>query len=338
MRSFGGVFHKIVGFSNLNAALDLAAKGKRRSREVQTYLARREFEISLLQLQLDKGLYRPLACRSFRIFDPKPRTIACPAFRDRVVHHAVCRQLGPIWEQGFIEHSYACRKGKGYHPALLHAQKQTHRSSFYLKCDIEKFYDSISWARLLQVLTKRFREARLRDLLAVFVQAQPSPLSQGLPIGSLTSQWFANVFLDQLDHYVLQQLRPLGYIRYMDDFVLWSNRVDSLHAMLESIHVYVDATLGLSLKWSAVRVGKCDSGLPFLGMLVFGDRLRLLNEKWRRRHRLVRRVERNLQNGLYSEDEAAHRVQSSLGMLRPLGIRRFGSSWSPVRTEERPMN
>ncbi len=199
-KSYGQCFEKIAEPENLAAALKRAAKGKNSRATVAHFLSNSEEELSLLQTELFDGTYRPRPVSQFRIMDPKPRTITCADFRDRVVHHALCSVISPFLENRFIDDSFACRIGKGSHRAVLRAQQFSRRYSYVWKADVRAFYDSVDHAVLLQMLCRRFREKRLHNLFRIILE-HPFPgqvAGKGLPIGNLTSQWFANFYLDPI--------------------------------------------------------------------------------------------------------------------------------------------
>ena len=142
MKSFGGLFERVSAAENLRAAMARAARGKRHRRPVAAFLADADTELEVLRTELLAGRYEPRPYTQFRVLDPKPRTISCADFRDRVVHHAVCDVIGPLLERRFIEHTYACRVDKGTHRAVLQAQTFSRRSAYFLKLDVRRFLEA----------------------------------------------------------------------------------------------------------------------------------------------------------------------------------------------------
>ena len=179
MKSHGGLFDGIVGVPNLERAATVAARGKRDKPEVARFLAEADVELPRLSLELATDSYRPRPYRQFRIRDPKPRTISCADFRDRVVHHAVCDVTGPLLERRFVFESYACRVGKGAHRAAARAQELARRYRYFLKLDVAGFFDSVDHSILLDLLGRSFREKRLLNLLEVIVRSSPSGAEEG---------------------------------------------------------------------------------------------------------------------------------------------------------------
>lgn len=277
MKSYGGLFERICDLANLHSAMVLAARGKRDSGPVNAFLAHADAELCLLREELRSGRYVPRPYQQFTILDPKPRVISCADFRDRVVHHAVCDIIGPLIERRLVADSYACRVGKGTHRAVLRAQELCRRYVYFLKLDVRRFFDSIDHHILLALLSRLFREPELRALLETIVR-HPVPgqaSGKGVPIGNLTSQWFANLYLDGLDHLVRDEWGLGGYIRYMDDMVLWSDSKPRLWRAHDEACAWLERERRLQLKPEATVLAPSCEGVPFLGMRVFPGRLRL---------------------------------------------------------------
>lgn len=330
-KSYGQIFEKITAPENLAAALKRAAKGKRDRTAVQRFLENADAELARLKHELESGLYHPSKYTQFKIMDPKPRIITCADFRDRVVHHAVCGIVAPLLENRFIDDSFACRVGLGSHRAVLRAQQFSRRYEYVWKADIRKFYDSVDHAVLLQMLVRRFREKRLHDLFHVLVES-PFPGQQagkGLPIGNLTSQWFANYYLDRLDHYLKEELRVPGYVRYMDDFAVWADSKEELFGIWSEARLWLLNDLKLELKESACRIQPTCQGLNYLGLQVFPSILRLQGKRLRRTRRLVRQREQQFDAGELTETELAQCVGSAQGLLGFFGFNHLlcGRAW-----------
>lgn len=323
MKSTGGLFSVIVSAENLHAAMIRAARGKTHRPAVQRFLADAGDELGRLRDELGSGSYRPRPYLQFRIMDPKPRLISCADFRDRVVHHAVCAVVSPIFERRFIDDSFACRVGKGTHRAVLRAWQLTRRFPYYWKADVASYFDSIDHTILLEMTDRLFREKALRELLRRIVEA-PLPgqaPGKGLPVGNLTSQWFANLYLDRLDHFVKETCRASGYIRYMDDFVVWGGSEGSLFGLWAEVRAFLAESLSLRLKAPGSRVAPCGEGVPFLGWRVFHGTLRLQGSRRRRSARLVHTREREYARGEITDVKLAQCVGSSVGLTRFFGLR-----------------
>ena len=231
------LFEPISDFGALRAAALRAARGKRHKPRVAQFLAGLESELLQLQRELRAGRWRPGGYTEFVVNERKPRLISAAPFRDRVVHHALCAVIGPIFERGFIADSYASLKGRGTHRAIARYETLRDRSRFVLRADIFRYFPAIDHAILKRDLRRRIACAqtlRLCDAIIDGSNAQervdllfseddlltPQSRRRGLPIGNLTSQLFGNIYLDPLDHYASEVLRA-PYLRYLDDFALF---------------------------------------------------------------------------------------------------------------------
>ncbi len=330
MRRAAHLFEGVTRFDNLLRAAGTAAKGKRETRAAAEFLERVELEVLQLQRALVAGTWRPSAAHEFVIHDPKQRTITAVPFADQVVHHALMAVLEPVFERRMIFHSYACRTGKGTHAALARVKRLVRRFPYFLRLDIASFFPSVSHAVMQETIGRVVKDRRVLDLSATILRGPPERGStgRGLPIGSLTSQWFANLLLDRLDHRVQETMRIRGYVRYMDDVVLLDERRARLHEARREIETYLANVLDLALKPSATLVAPVTEGLPFLGWLVFPGttRPRPANRKryrWRLRQRTW-----ELHRGLRSPESHRQGVASLFELLRAgdtLGLR---SQWA----------
>lgn len=329
MKSYGGLFQRIVARDTIEAAADRAARGKRGRGPVARFLADRERNIDQLQNELSGGTYRPRPYTQFGILDPKPRRISCADFRDRVVHHAVCAVLAPLIDRRLIADNYACRVGKGSHRALLRAQALARRHPWCLKTDIRRYYDTVDHGVLLARLNALCREAALQELLRVIVE-HPFPgqaAGKGLPIGNLTSQCFANLYLDQLDHWIKEVRHIPGYVRYMDDIACWTDDKDTLFALAADMRAFLAERLCLQLKEERTLVAPVSAGMPFLGWRVYPGLLRQQGKRLRRRRRPLMRREAAFRRGEISGEQ----LQDTVRALS--GPRRFFGCGERVRSE-----
>jgi hypothetical protein len=206
---------------------------------------------------------------------------------------------------------------------VFRAQTFCRRYRYFCKLDVRAFFDSVDHHTLMALLTRQFRERRLRELLGLIV-AQPvpgNPRGKGLPIGNLTSQWFANLYLDGVDHLAKEALQVPGYLRYMDDMVLWSDSKAQLWSFADAVRGYLREQRQLTLKERACVLAPVGEGLPFLGMRIFPGRLRLQRRRWQRSRRLLRRREQVFAAGELSGRALADSVRSICGGLRPFGLR-----------------
>jgi len=242
------------------------------------------------------------------ITDPKLRTISTAPFEQRIMHHAIINVLEPILDRPMIHNSYACRKGKGTHSAVLYAFDQCKTKPYFLKLDIRKYFDSIDHNILKMQLRKLIKDIRVLILLDGIIDSYQTAPERGVPIGNLTSQFFANMYLASMDHYILEKLNPSAYCRYMDDFVVWSTSQKQLKEMFAKITEYVNKNLNLYLKPPVF--GKTSQGLPFLGFLVKDKGIYLLQKSKRRVKERMKEISALIYKNNITEIKAAERLRS----------------------------
>jgi hypothetical protein len=307
MRTVGGLHAQMLDRENLLRAVHLAAKGRREQPAVAAYLDRLDEELEALRDDLASTRPRCGECVTFTIHDPKQRLITAPVFRERVLHHAVMNVCGPVLDGRLIHHSYACRKGKGTVAALHAARRAAGAAPWFLKLDVRKYFGSIPHARLFAALERVFREEQVRRLLAALVTAYRPGQTHGLAIGTLISQHLANFYLAPLDTLVLQEVRPAGYVRYMDDLALWTVDAAGARNARYRLREFAAATLGLEFKTAFSN--RTMHGMDFLGHRVFPHRLGL-NRASRLRYRAkLLRVHQDWESGHL--DEAAAQAQAT---------------------------
>ncbi len=278
MRRYGFLYGNLCSFPRLYTAFQKALKGHKSKSEAAEFCFYLDRELDKLQSELQDNSYQPQEYRYFEIFEPKQRTISVAAFRDRVVHHALIATIEPIFEKSFIHHSYATRKNKGSLAAVKQAQRYLRRYDWYLKLDIRKYFDSIEHRVLMRLIERKIKDpyilALIRKILDTSNHSSANPKGVGLPIGNLTSQFFANVYLDGFDHYVLEVLR-FPYVRYMDDMNLFSNNKADLKVAFRMCAKYLEEELNLAVKPGSVLLNNRMHGLPFLGFRIFPHLIRM---------------------------------------------------------------
>ncbi|MCP3920023.1 MAG: RNA-dependent DNA polymerase [bacterium] len=313
MRRTGGLWDEVASFENLRRAAQRAARGKRRVAGVARFLADLEPELLALQRELRSGQWRPGSPTTFRIHDPKERTITAAPLRDRVVHHALIDVLEPVLERRMVDASFACRRGKGTHAALARARRLVRRHEWFLKLDIARCFDSLDHGVVLDCLARVVKDRPVLELARTIVATDRGV---GLPIGSLTSQWFANLVLDRLDHFVLEDLRVGGYVRYMDDFVLFGDDRAALRRAHDAVARFVEHELRLRLKDRATILAPTREGLPFLGWRLYRGTTRLRPGNLRRIRARLRHRRWEHRTGQITETELAASVRSVAEHLR----------------------
>lgn len=326
------LFDKIASFPALHAAARRAIRGKRGKPGAAAFMANLERELLRLVRQLNDATWRPGRYVEIPIRDPKPRLVSAAPFRDRVVHHALCAVLAPIWERGFIDDSYANRAGFGTHRAIARYEQYRDRYRHVLRADIFRFFPAIDHAILKAAFRRRIACERTLWLLDAIVDGSnpqepvnlyfpgddlfsPFERRRGLPIGNLTSQFLANVYLNGFDHWVQDELRPAGYVRYMDDMVFFHDDRSALKKMLPEASGWLTMQRGLRLKESATRINQRNHGLGFLGVRIFPELIRVRRESLRRCLQRLSRREWQYQSGWLSEDELAVCAQSAVAHL-----------------------
>ena len=288
MRRVGHLWAELTSFGNLARAAHAAAAGKRRRPDVAAFLLDLEWNLLEIQKQLLQGRYSPGPYRTFQLLDPKPRLISAAPFRDRVVHHALTQVLEPVFEPRFSPFSFACRVGMGTHKALERAEVGVRRFRYVLKCDVRKYFASIDHEILKARLARAVKCGPTLDLAARIVAGWSSPekifryypgddlftpyeRKRGLPLGNQTSQFFANVYLNGVDHRIAHETGGGIYARYVDDLVIFSDSRQRLADLREILHDAL-GELRLEMHPGKSRLYLCSEGVTFLGWRLFPDR------------------------------------------------------------------
>lgn len=282
-------FTNIASIKALNVAWVKFATGKRSRTDVQEY--QKQLKITIVDLHHDllSGAYRHGSYQPFTVFDPKQRFIHKASVRDRLVHQAIVTAIEPAFEKRFIHDSYSCRPGKGTHAGVKRLQLFIRRSShngaqkvFVLKCDVRQFFASIDQTILRDLIARRIDDRRTLALIDVVISSYNIGEEKGIPLGNVTSQLFANVYLHELDWYVKQTLGVRHYIRYCDDFVIVSPDKEYLQYLIELVRQFLGERLRLQLHPYKVSIRSWQQGVDFLGY-VLKPRATLIRSKTRQR-------------------------------------------------------
>lgn len=290
------MYEKICRWENLLLAYQRASKGKRGQPNVAAFEYRLEENLFELRQALLAYTYLPSDYTNFYIHEPKRRLISAAPFRDRVVHHALCNLIEPIFERTFVADSYANRLGKGTHRALDRVQRLSRRYPYVLQCDLCQFFPSIDYTILRAILSRKIKDKDVLWLVDRILESGEGVLREaydmvyfsgddlfaanrprGLPIGNLTSQFWANVYLNPFDHFVKRELRCAGYVRYVDDFLLFAKEKAILWKWREAMTRRL-ARLRLTIHPGA-QPRPVSEGIPFLGFIVFPNLRRLKRRK-----------------------------------------------------------
>jgi RNA-directed DNA polymerase len=326
MKTYRHLYEQITDFANLYAAFRKARRGKRSRPEVAAFELDLEENLFQLQADLQTQRYKPGPYRNFYVQERKRRLISAAPFRDRVVHHALVRVLEPIWEARFIHDSYACRVDKGTHRAIDLAQRHARHYPYVLQCDVHQFFPAIDHAILRARLAHHIADDQtlwLIDQILASGEGILTPIYEmewfdgddllaalrprGLPVGNLTSQFWANVYLDALDQFVKRELKAKAYLRYCDDFLLFHHDKAQLHAWKAAIQDHL-AELRLALNWRRSTVYPVHTGIPFLGLRIFPTHRRLRADNVR----AIRQRLRRLKAGWYAGKVTLPQIRESL--------------------------
>ena len=287
MKRVSNLFLQITDFNNLRLAYLKALKGKRFSSSAIVFGANADIKLYQLKKDLESQTYKPGKYNQFNIYDPKERIITAACFEDRIVHHAVINILEPVFEKQFIFHTYACRKNKGTHKAVKYVCNKVKHYSYYLKLDVRKYFDSISHQKMKNLLCRIIKDKQTLNLLFKIIDSYSISEEKGLPIGNLTSQFFANFYLSGLDHYVLEQLKVQGYVRYMDDIIIFSNSKEELREIFKHIKTFA---LSFELIFKQPVINSCKNGVPFLGYLISNNKIKVLSKNRKRKMKKIKKL------------------------------------------------
>lgn len=331
------MYTQLCHLENLFHAHTQAQLDNRYKRRICVFTFSLEENVLRLQWELLHGAYIPRPYTYFTLHDPKTRSIAAPDFRDRVVQHAIVNVIQPLFEKQFICDSYACRTNKGTHFAakrlkkFLMASRSFHGKDtqiYVLQCDIRKFFQSVSWDILLGMISNTVSCPKTQALIKTIVTTHSSSneypaessisLKQrtGLPIGNLTSQLFANIYLNELDHFIKDRLRVRWYGRYMDDFFVLHHDRAYLKQLRFTINTFLQEKLHLSLHPKKLTIKNVSTGVPFVGYRTFYDHVLVRGATLRRIERNYRSKVKQVNHGLLTSKKLAETKASILGHFK----------------------
>lgn len=297
---------QIAESDNLRLAFYKAAKGRQTNEDVIAYRKQLDRHLGALRNQLLTGSVPVGQYHYFTVYDPKERVICAASFHERVMHHAVMNVCHPVFESFLISDTYATRKGKGQYAALDRAKRFARQYRWFCKMDVRKYFDSIDHGILLSKLERRFKDVRLLELFRQIVHSYSTAPGRGIPIGNLTSQYFANFYLGFADRFLKEELAVKAYVRYMDDMVVFSSSKESLLAISRDFTDYVAAELNLQLKPACVN--SLSRGLPFLGYVLFPDAVRLSKTSRKRFITKLKFYASQLTKGIWSQADFSKRT------------------------------
>lgn len=275
--TYDNLYPKLCSYENLLLAFKKARKRKSLKPYVIEFEANLEDNLKQLQKELVTETYKPAPLKSFVISEPKTRKISKSHFRDRVVHHAICNLIEPIFENIFIHDSFANRKGKGVHSALKRFDKFKRKVSrnksvvcYVFKADIRQYFETVDHEILIKILSNKIKDGKLINLIRKILTNYNSKIpGKSMPLGNLTSQFFANVYLNELDYFVKHKLKAKYYLRYVDDFVILHNSKYALERYKHLIKEFLKTQLKIALHPNKCKITPLSRGVGLLGYRVF---------------------------------------------------------------------
>ncbi len=299
---------------NLRLAFVKAKRGKQHKPGVYQYEKKLNENLRNLREQLLLGDLNIGDYNFFTVFEPKERLICAAPFHERVLHHSIINICHPVFERFQVFHSYATRIGKGQYAALEYAAKNQKKHQWFCKLDIRKYFDSIPHGKLIQLLESRFKEKKLTDIFEKIIFSYSCSDGKGLPIGNLTSQYFANYYLATADHYLLEKIQIPAYARYMDDMVLWHDDKRVLIEKIRKFVSFIEKHLELYVKQKGLN--RTSKGLPFLGYVVFPYKRRLTKQSKQRFMKKFVQYDKMLQKGIWSQEEYSGHIIPLLAFIK----------------------
>jgi len=306
------MYNSIINFQNLLRAYKRTRCRKRYKRTPQRYEFRYETKLLSLQKKLKERVYKPRPYHKFIVFEPKRRQVSAPHFEDRIVHHAIMNLIEPIFRKTFIKNSFACQKAKGHHQGIKTLQSVYQNfclknPNFYaLKCDIKSYFASVDHQILSRLLEKQIHCPETLSFLQSIINSYEDSPGKGIPIGNLTSQLFANIYLHPLDIFITQNLKEPNYFRYMDDFLVLSHNKEYLKELRNKIKVFLEKNLKLQPHPRKSNIFRADFGLDFVGYVIYPDKTILRKKairRYKKRHKKRLKKLKQLRKGLVRRND-----------------------------------
>lgn len=324
MKRHGNLWESFVSKENLHLAFKKARKNKNWQSKIQRLLPKEDKLIDELHESLIAGTFTTSEYRTKKIFEPKERLIyILPFYPDRVVHHAIMNVLEPIWDNLLISDSYACRVGKGQHSGSRRCMEFVRRFKYCLKCDVSKFYPSVDHAILKAIIRKKLKDDRLLSVLDNIIDSVEG--GKNVPIGNFLSQWFGNIYLNELDMWIKHEKKVKPYLRYCDDFCLFSNDKAELHQLGREIKTFCAERL--SLRLSKCEVFPTTQGVDFLGYRHFAQGYILVRKSTAKRmFKRLAKIPERLDKGKLTHIQAVSQVASAEGWLKHANAHNLGKA------------
>lgn len=303
----------ISEWDNLVTAAWLAASGKRPRAQVRDFLAHFPENLNTLRREILEGTVECGRSRRFENRAPQLRMITAPCFRERVLHHALMIHAGPVMETSLVAETFACIRGRGTLAAVRRCRQHVQRFPWYVKMDVRQYFSNIDHAVLKEMLRRRFKNQKVLALMDRIIDSHSDGSGRGLPIGTLTSQSFANFYLGRLDRFLLEHLRVEGMVRYMDDFIFWTRTRQNAKESITQVAGFLKSELCLMLRGeSAINRSRC--GVTLCGYRIHAETVLLGPTRRKRFLAARRRWERSWTSGEISERELQRGMDAVMGM------------------------
>ncbi len=319
-KTYNKLWDKVIDWENLYQAYLNASKGKRFKKNVLEFNLNLEENLINIQNHLIWKSWMPGRFKHFMVYEPKQRYIQAPQFKDRIVHHALVQVIAPLFEKKFIWHSYACRVGKGNYAAVIRLQAYLREAekkwgkTYILKADISKYFPSINHNILLRILRRTIRDKDVLWLCDVIIR-HCGENKHGIPVGALTSQLFANIYLDQLDHFLKDDHGIKFYVRYMDDWIILAPAKENLWDILNKATEFLNSTLQLKLN-PKTCIFPAKNGCDFCGYRIWSTHLLPRKRNVKRAKIKFKRLASRYSLGLVTLGDVTPCVVSFLGYMK----------------------
>ena len=307
MKTYRHLWEELCSIKNMELAFRKARRHKTLKPDVLAFEKDLQNNLTLLRTGLLFHYYRPQPLTTFILRDPKTRKISKSDFSDRVIHHALCNLIEPIFERSFIYDSYANRKNKGTFKAVTRFEQFSkkvsqnhHQAAFVLKADIKHYFENVNHHVLLAIIKKKIKDPKVIWLIKTILSHYSA--ERGMPLGNLTSQFFANVYLHELDYFIKHRLKAKYYLRYVDDFVIMHQNKEKLYYYQERINYFLK-NLNLELHPNKTKIILISNGIQFLGFRIFPYHKLLKRNNFCRRQQILMCLKEELQHNKVNYDQ-----------------------------------
>ena len=313
VRKYKNLWKEVISKENIEIAYQKAIKGKSKYSAVRKFNKNKEENLEMIRQMLINQTYKTAEYNQRTIYEPKERVIyVLPFCPDRIIHHALMNVLIPILTKMFIKDTYACIKGRGLHKGSKLTTKYVRKYKYCLKCDIRKFYPSVNHDILYKMCGRKFKEKEILWLLHEIIYSVEGETN--VPIGNLPSQWFGNLYMTPFDRFVTEKLGITAYLRYCDDFCLFSNNKQELNQAKKAIKTYLKDVLQLNM--SKCDLFRTSQGVDFLGYRHFTSYILLRKSTSKRVKKRLPVILRKYQEGKMTQDRFRSCIESTYGWVQ----------------------